>query len=124
MPVLDVKESIRERDGYRCVDCGRTQRGRRLDVHRLVPGRLGGRYTPENCVTLCRKCHRARHKKYKVPHHRLHLSEGWANVLANLARKRGTTPARCLMMLMAEESQRLGVEHPAFPWDSDPDYRN
>lgn len=65
--VSSIKESIRERDGYRCVDCGRTQRGRRLDVHRLVPGRLGGEYTAKNCVTLCRRCHRKRHGREDPP---------------------------------------------------------
>jgi hypothetical protein len=56
-----VKESVRERDGYRCRDCGMTeascleQANRVLDVHRIIPG---GAYCLENCVALCCWCHR------------------------------------------------------------------
>ena len=32
-----------------------------LDVHRILSGRDGGRYTEFNCVTLCCKCHRKVH---------------------------------------------------------------
>lgn len=58
--ILRVKEAVRQRDGYRCTKCGLPQAdhvaqyGRRLDVHRLAPGSL---YTPEGCVTLCKRCH-------------------------------------------------------------------
>lgn len=34
--------------------------GRSLDVHRLVPG---SDYTPDGCVTLCRKCHASKPKR-------------------------------------------------------------
>jgi hypothetical protein len=60
----DIKTSVRERDGYRCVDCGmghqlhREQFGRGLQVHRLAPG---SPYTIEGCITLCRPCHEMRH---------------------------------------------------------------
>jgi hypothetical protein len=55
-----IKEGIRERDGYKCRDCGMTQDehkeqvGTALEVHRLLPG-VG--YDPFWCVTLCRGCH-------------------------------------------------------------------
>jgi 5-methylcytosine-specific restriction endonuclease McrA len=86
--MMAIKESVRKRDGYKCVDCGMTQgevsriksaerwdRWRthinphavqtysllfKLDVHRLVPG---GPYALENCVTVCRKCHARRHRE-------------------------------------------------------------
>jgi hypothetical protein len=63
---LTVKAAVRERDGYRCTDCGmtneehRVQYGKSLDVHRLVPGSA---YTPDGCVTLCRKCHASKPKR-------------------------------------------------------------
>lgn len=57
-----VKDAVRQRDGYRCVDCGKAREGRALDVHRLVPGSA---YTLEGCVTVCRGCHRKRHSKPK-----------------------------------------------------------
>lgn len=41
---LTIKDCVRARDGHKCVDCGMPQdrhiaeQGRRLDVHRLIPG--------------------------------------------------------------------------------------
>ena len=32
-----------------------------LDVHRIVPGAAGGKYTPANSVTVCSNCHRRIH---------------------------------------------------------------
>jgi 5-methylcytosine-specific restriction endonuclease McrA len=34
-----------------------------LDVHRLLPGEAGGKYTLENSVPICSNCHRAVHAK-------------------------------------------------------------
>jgi len=55
-----VKEQVLERDGYKCQRekggsiCGRTER---LTMHHIVPQRLGGATTVENCVTWCEDCH-------------------------------------------------------------------
>jgi hypothetical protein len=55
-----VKNFVRARDGYKCVDCGMTadehkrNTGRTLDVHRMTQG---SKYTVDDCVTLCRSCH-------------------------------------------------------------------
>lgn len=60
MNVVALKRAVRERDGFRCVECGMTNEehlaksGTSLQVHRLVPR---SRYTLEGCVTLCHKCH-------------------------------------------------------------------
>lgn len=40
-----------------CRLCRRDARVRPLTRHRIVPGRYRGRYTPPNCVPLCRPCH-------------------------------------------------------------------
>lgn len=32
-----------------------------LDVHRILPGKRGGQYTPDNTVVVCATCHRAIH---------------------------------------------------------------
>lgn len=60
MSIVAVKERVRQRDGYRCTQCGMTEAehrakyGRTLDVHRVVPR---SRYTVVGSVTLCRACH-------------------------------------------------------------------
>lgn len=43
-----------ERDGGRCVVCGRSDN---LSVHHLKPRAIGGATHPANLVTLCRDCH-------------------------------------------------------------------
>lgn len=54
------KDRVRQRDGHKCTKCGISQEqyqkvsGRRLDVHRLVPG---SPYTMEGCITVCKGCH-------------------------------------------------------------------
>lgn len=69
MNELDVKHAVRQRDGFRCRDCGMTDEesvsnfGRGLHVHRLIPGSsyLDG----YNCVTLCQTCHGPKPKDLK-----------------------------------------------------------
>jgi hypothetical protein len=64
--ILSAKAAVRERDGYRCVECGMTNAdhsdefGSVLQVHRLVPGSL---YHPDGCVTLCIPCHGPKPKR-------------------------------------------------------------
>lgn len=60
MTELEIKKAVRERDAYRCTECGMTNfehvlnTGKSLEVHRLDPGT---EYTVEGCVTLCKSCH-------------------------------------------------------------------
>lgn len=61
----DFKRAIRERDGNRCTQCGKTQEwhlaeyGESLHVHRLRPGK---RYHSDTTITLCRPCHQKAHR--------------------------------------------------------------
>lgn len=56
-------EGVREKQNYRCADCGRTEQevGRSLDVHHKIPfhnfpsSRIANK--PINLVGLCRACH-------------------------------------------------------------------
>lgn len=51
-----LRESIRKRDNYICVLCGKTQGKRRLEVHHINYVKADLR--PENLITLCTTCHR------------------------------------------------------------------
>lgn len=63
----EKKERVRERDGYKCQACGKTQEeelrdnDRRLSVHHLVPARKfddpAKRNAESNLVTLCHRHH-------------------------------------------------------------------
>lgn len=44
----------------KCRLCGES-RYDLLDVHRIIAGAEGGKYTPDNSVTLCSNCHRLVH---------------------------------------------------------------
>jgi hypothetical protein len=61
-----IKELVRERDGYKCRDCGMSDEDHQekfdqtLEVHRLVPG---VEYGQTWCVTLCCDCHKKKIRK-------------------------------------------------------------
>lgn len=65
---MTVKARVRERDGHKCTRCGKTaaqqfaERGRGLEVHRIVPGSA---YTLAGCVTRCRTCHCWEHRSLR-----------------------------------------------------------
>lgn len=105
----EIKDAVRERDGFACVDCGEAhKKGRRaFDVHRVIPGRLGGKYTLENCLTLCRKCHRRRHK-----HKLIRVSQAVFDNIGRIAAKRGVSPVRCLKGLVNDTALAEGVVPP------------
>lgn len=48
-----VKRIVNERDGGRCVYCGRPG----LPEAHFIPRSRGGLGVPENVLTLCRACH-------------------------------------------------------------------
>ena len=52
---------IAYRDEYKCVLCG----GKKdIEIHHKVPISEGGlQFDPENCITLCYKCHKRVHRK-------------------------------------------------------------
>lgn len=56
---LKLRLKILERDGYRCVLCGRSpaiERGVILHLDHVVPVAEGGKGTFENLRTLCASC--------------------------------------------------------------------
>jgi 5-methylcytosine-specific restriction endonuclease McrA len=53
----ELKKLILERDGYKCVICGRTEKeGYELHVDHILPKDKGGKATLENGQTLCSVC--------------------------------------------------------------------
>lgn len=61
----EQRQQIFERDGYRCVICGRGQKdGLELHVDHIKPRHLGGKSEIENGQTLCSECN-LRKKIYK-----------------------------------------------------------
>lgn len=58
-----VKKMARERDGYRCQQCGEKEGKEALDVHHIVPYRFfNGDWRKanrlSNLISLCKRCHR------------------------------------------------------------------
>lgn len=49
-----LKTRILNRDGKSCILCNAT---RKLEVHHIIPLRLGGKTIVNNGVTLCASCH-------------------------------------------------------------------
>jgi len=53
----ELKRLILERDGYKCIICGRTEKeGYELHVDHILPKDKGGKATLENGQTLCSIC--------------------------------------------------------------------
>jgi hypothetical protein len=53
----DVRQTVWERDGGRCVQCGETFE---LQFDHVIPVALGGATTVENLQLLCARCNRAK----------------------------------------------------------------
>jgi 5-methylcytosine-specific restriction endonuclease McrA len=50
------------RDGYCCTECGSTDH---LECHHKQPLCYGGDHSLGNLQTLCRKCHKSKHRKWR-----------------------------------------------------------
>lgn len=65
MQYVNWRDSVFKRDDYTCQDCG--QRGGELNAHHLLGFKRYPkyRYEVDNGITLCKKCHKNRHKGTK-----------------------------------------------------------
>ena len=60
-----VRRAVFERDGWRCVECGRAGR---LEVDHVQPLHKGGDpWALDNLQSLCRRCHIELHKPAVAP---------------------------------------------------------
>ena len=57
----NVKAYVLHRDGYRCQSRQKVKHDKVLQVHHKVFRSQGGTETPDNLVTLCRRCHEDLH---------------------------------------------------------------
>lgn len=53
-----IRSQILLRDHFRCRECGYYKH---LEVHHIIPRRLGGTDDPSNLITLCTRCHAKKH---------------------------------------------------------------
>lgn len=79
---LAVRRRALERDGWRCMDCGRAKG--RFEVHHLTALKNDGPpFVLDNLTSLCSACHLARHRP---PH--TAVEQRWYNMLDSLLCKR------------------------------------
>lgn len=50
------RREVHERDGFRCVYCGRTDKP--IELAHFISRSRGGKGVPQNLVSLCIDCHR------------------------------------------------------------------
>lgn len=63
------------RDGYACTECGLADQ---LECHHKQPVSKGGDHSLSNLQTLCRKCHKTKHRKWRVYGNRQSEEYGYA----------------------------------------------
>jgi 5-methylcytosine-specific restriction protein A len=56
------RELALRRDAYNCTECGATDH---LECHHQRPLYLGGDHRLSNLQTLCRPCHKAKHRNWR-----------------------------------------------------------
>lgn len=54
------EKELRKKINNKCLFCGEADKNV-LDVHRILPGKDGGKYTLPNTVRCCANCHRKCH---------------------------------------------------------------
>ena len=62
-----IRRAVLERDNYRCRRCGRAAGADGLEVHHIIPRKLGGGDAMPNLATYCVPCHLILHKTAKNP---------------------------------------------------------
>ena len=55
-----LRHKVLKRDGYRCVECGATNKETSLEIDHIIPVSKGGTNDLSNLQTLCKRCNRAK----------------------------------------------------------------
>ena len=58
-----LRHEVFRRDGYRCRECGATNKETTLEIDHIVPVSKGGGNNLSNLQTLCKACNRAKHTR-------------------------------------------------------------
>jgi len=62
-----LRQSILQRDNFRCVLCGKTpDDGVRLEIDHIVEFEDGGKTTYDNGQTVCSECNKGKHQQKKI----------------------------------------------------------
>ncbi|MFN6963365.1 MAG: HNH endonuclease [Pyrinomonadaceae bacterium] len=76
-----VRKAVYERDRYTCRDCGVAGRpGRKqgyVQVYHLIAIRDGGDHSPDNLITVCYACRRARDEEKRSQRPASRSSHRW-----------------------------------------------
>jgi len=57
-----LSTQVKQRDNYTCCICG--DKEHRLNVHHIIPYKVGGKDDMDNLMTLCIKCHTKKERGY------------------------------------------------------------
>lgn len=55
-----LRHAVFQRDNYRCVECGATNKETTLEIDHIIPVAKGGTNDISNLQTLCKECNRAK----------------------------------------------------------------
>ncbi len=55
-----IRKAILERDNYKCIICGTTNRNSKLEIDHIIPIIRGGTNDFDNLCTLCIECNRGK----------------------------------------------------------------
>jgi 5-methylcytosine-specific restriction endonuclease McrA len=119
MSLDDIRDAIRERDGFRCTQCGLSQEehivrhGRKLDIHRKTPGTYA---IEDRCVSLCIPCHSRIPNRKKMGHRTVSLPVAFEAPLKELARRLGVAVPYVIRDAIRERLQT----HDCWPWPPPP----
>jgi hypothetical protein len=78
-PPRSKVEKVKERDNYRCQNCGQGRGGAnniQIHAHHIVPLKNGGSNKMSNLRTLCEDCHKAVHTDKMAPTAESNLENG------------------------------------------------
>ena len=58
-----LRHEVLHRDGYRCLECGATNKDIQLEIDHIIPVAQGGTDELNNLQTLCMTCNRAKNNR-------------------------------------------------------------